>query len=326
MCDFWANICYTAGTELMMGEIMMLGEAFRATGPPPPGLVPVSGGTIIVTESQQPTKAPVKDPVKTLIPESDALANITDNTYKPIPPATPKDGAPFAPPPPAGGASAIATQIIAANDPPQASPPPPATIAPVTDPVPEPEVSLRRPPPAEPLTQRTHTQLSFEELKVVNRLSALDRDVRAHEQAHVAAASGLAGRPQYTYVTGPDAQRYAVSGEVQIDNSPSPASPQATIDKMEQVKKAALAPAQPSGQDEAVANAAEATIREAQAEIRANEREEAEEAAAQDAAKKEAEARGDPVVPANIQQANLAFAQAGAVTTPAPIALQALFA
>jgi hypothetical protein len=49
---------------------------------------------------------------------------------------------------------------------------------------------------------------------------------------------------------------YAVSGEVSIDSSPVKGDPKATVRKMEQVVRAALAPAQPSGQDRAVAAAA----------------------------------------------------------------------
>jgi hypothetical protein len=45
---------------------------------------------------------------------------------------------------------------------------------------------------------------------------------------------------------------YAVGGEVQIDTSPA-GSPEATIRKMQQIRRAALAPSQPSGTDRAVA-------------------------------------------------------------------------
>jgi len=43
-----------------------------------------------------------------------------------------------------------------------------------------------------------------------------------------------------------------VGGEVQIDTSPA-GSPEATIRKMQQIRRAALAPSQPSGTDRAVA-------------------------------------------------------------------------
>jgi hypothetical protein len=60
---------------------------------------------------------------------------------------------------------------------------------------------------------------------------------------------------------------YAVGGEVKIDISPE-STPEATIRKMQQVRKAALAPAQPSSTDRAVA--AQATQIEAQARIEKN--------------------------------------------------------
>ena len=78
--------------------------------------------------------------------------------------------------------------------------------------------------------------------------------VRAHEQAHKAAAGAHAkGGPTYEYQSGPDGKRYAVGGEVQIDTSPVPNDPQATIQKMQQVQRAANAPAEPSSQDRRVA-------------------------------------------------------------------------
>ncbi len=45
---------------------------------------------------------------------------------------------------------------------------------------------------------------------------------------------------------------YAVGGEVKIDTSPE-RTPEATVSKMQQVRRAALAPADPSGTDRAVA-------------------------------------------------------------------------
>jgi hypothetical protein len=95
-----------------------------------------------------------------------------------------------------------------------------------------------------------------EEAEQVKELKARDAEVRAHEQAHIAAAGGIAvSGPTYTYQTGPDGQKYAIGGEVNIDMSPE-SEPEATIRKMQQVRRAALAPADPSPQDRAVASAA----------------------------------------------------------------------
>jgi len=97
---------------------------------------------------------------------------------------------------------------------------------------------------------------SEEQKKIVAALKTRDREVRAHEQAHVAAAGGLVqGGPSYTYQYGPDGQAYAVGGEVNIDTSPG-RTPEETIRKAQQIQAAALAPAEPSDQDRAVAAAA----------------------------------------------------------------------
>jgi hypothetical protein len=96
-------------------------------------------------------------------------------------------------------------------------------------------------------------QLSDEAKATVARLQALDRQVRAHEQAHLAASGGLAtSGASYTYQKGPDGVRYAVGGEVSIDVSPG-STPQETIARAITIRAAALAPADPSGPDRAIA-------------------------------------------------------------------------
>ncbi len=81
-----------------------------------------------------------------------------------------------------------------------------------------------------------------------------DKEVRAHEAAHVAAGGPyVRGGPAYQYTRGPDGRMYAVGGEVQIDTAPVPGDPEATVAKMQAVRRAALAPARPSAQDRAVA-------------------------------------------------------------------------
>lgn len=94
------------------------------------------------------------------------------------------------------------------------------------------------------------------------QLAARDREVRAHEQAHVAAGGQYAGGPQYQYDRGPDGVSYAVAGEVSIDISRA-STPEQTITKAQTVKRAALAPAEPSSQDLRVA--AQATLLESDA-------------------------------------------------------------
>ena len=114
-----------------------------------------------------------------------------------------------------------------------------------------------------------------EERAEIAKLRARDREVRAHEQAHAAAAGGLVtGGPNYTYQRGPDGKQYAVGGEVNIDTSPVPGDPEATIRKARRIRAAALAPADPSGQDRAVAASATAMETKARQEIQQEQREE----------------------------------------------------
>jgi hypothetical protein len=110
-------------------------------------------------------------------------------------------------------------------------------------------------------------QLTPEQQKEVEKLKKRDAQVRAHEQAHVAAGGAyIKGGVSYSYQKGPDGTMYAVGGEVSIDTSPVKDNPQATIAKMEAVKAAALAPADPSGADRAVASAAQQEEAKAQQE------------------------------------------------------------
>lgn len=105
----------------------------------------------------------------------------------------------------------------------------------------------------------------------ISRLQTTDRAVRAHEAAHVAAGgSYVQGAASFTYQTGPDGKRYAVGGEVSIDVS-AERTPEATIQKMEIVRAAALAPADPSATDRAVAASATQAAAAARAEMNAAE-------------------------------------------------------
>lgn len=99
----------------------------------------------------------------------------------------------------------------------------------------------------------------------IQELAARDREVRAHEQAHAAVAGQYASSPTYSFVRGPDGVSYAVGGEVQIDTSPIPGDPEATLRKAQQLSRAANAPAEPSAQDGRVA--AQAAQMEQQARV-----------------------------------------------------------
>ncbi|HMU17908.1 MAG TPA: putative metalloprotease CJM1_0395 family protein, partial [Thauera aminoaromatica] len=109
--------------------------------------------------------------------------------------------------------------------------------------------------------------LSEAEQRQVAELAERDREVRAHEMAHVAAGAGLVTRgASYTYQTGPDGQRYAIGGEVGIDTSPG-RSPEESLSKAERIRAAALAPAEPSGQDRQAAAQASRMASDARMEI-----------------------------------------------------------
>ena len=111
-------------------------------------------------------------------------------------------------------------------------------------------------------------QLSEAQRRTVEKLKARDREVRAHEQAHLSAAGPHArGGPSFQYQKGPDNARYAVGGEVDIDVSPMPGDPEATIRKAQVIRAAALAPSDPSPQDHQVAAAATKMEAEARQEL-----------------------------------------------------------
>ncbi|MCL2100317.1 MAG: hypothetical protein FWH22_01220 [Fibromonadales bacterium] len=110
-------------------------------------------------------------------------------------------------------------------------------------------------------------KLSDEEQRKVEELKKIDRKVRIHEQAHLSAAGGYArGGANYNYVTGPDGQKYANGGHVNLDVSPEK-DPEATIRKAEVIRRAALAPADPSPSDKQIAAEAAKMSQEAQRQL-----------------------------------------------------------
>src|SRR5215475_8868130 len=118
-------------------------------------------------------------------------------------------------------------------------------------------------PPGAPQELETTARRALESLR------QRDQEVRLHEQAHLLAAGPYAkGAPSYTYQTGPDGQRYAIGGEVPIDLSAVPGNPQATLQKALTIRRAALAPTDPSEADQAVAAQATALAAQAQQQLR----------------------------------------------------------
>ncbi len=111
-------------------------------------------------------------------------------------------------------------------------------------------------------------ELTQAEMQLLQTLKQTDRKVRRHEMAHIAAGGRyITSGAHFTYKQGPDGANYVVGGEVSIDTSPIPGDPQATIQKMRQVKNAALAPASPSPQDIKVASQASQTSSKALSEL-----------------------------------------------------------
>ncbi|WP_321393266.1 putative metalloprotease CJM1_0395 family protein [Emcibacter sp.] len=131
----------------------------------------------------------------------------------------------------------------------------------------------RQPAPSDSKSAVESQALSEEEQARVDELKSVDREIRAHEQAHKSAGGQYAGSASFEYQKGPDGKRYAVGGEVPIDAAPVEGDPAATIEKMDQIISAALAPAEPSAQDRKVAAQARAAKNKAQAELNAGQAE-----------------------------------------------------
>lgn len=115
---------------------------------------------------------------------------------------------------------------------------------------------------------RDEQGLQEEELEQLRELEARDAEVRAHEQAHASVGGQYAGAPSFSYQTGPNGVKYAVGGEVPISLPSSSGNPEQTIRAAEQVRRAALAPVDPSGQDRRIAASASQVSQSARAEVR----------------------------------------------------------
>lgn len=99
-------------------------------------------------------------------------------------------------------------------------------------------------------------KLTEEAKRQVAELKRIDTAVKAHEMAHVAAGGQyVQGGPKYEYQKGPDGRNYAVGGSVSLDTGEEK-NPEETIRKAQIVRRAALAPANPSSTDRQVAASA----------------------------------------------------------------------
>ncbi|QPG05600.1 hypothetical protein IT774_16190 [Salinimonas marina] len=156
--------------------------------------------------------------------------------------------------------ASLQKQVAATYDKPQSNP---GAEANTPNEQPEPDTAGQQSSGRDSAEQRQQQQAK--EAKIA-ALKQRDQEVRVHEQAHAVAGGQYAGAPKYEYTTGPDNQRYVTDGEVSIDVSEA-ATAQQTIEKMRQVRRAALAPAEPSMQDRTVAAQAAATEQQARSDL-----------------------------------------------------------
>jgi len=108
-------------------------------------------------------------------------------------------------------------------------------------------------------------ELSGDEKRMVVDLQSRDAEVRAHELAHQS-GGGSTGAASFSYQQGPDGKMYAIGGEVSIALKGG-STPQETISNAQAVIAAAMAPANPSGQDQAVASSARMMMIKAQQQL-----------------------------------------------------------
>ncbi|ABB45061.1 hypothetical protein Suden_1787 [Sulfurimonas denitrificans DSM 1251] len=108
-------------------------------------------------------------------------------------------------------------------------------------------------------------KLSQDEKRLVADLQSRDAEVRTHEAAHQSGGASTGGA-SYTYQKGPDGRMYAIGGEVSISFQTG-STPQETIVNAQAVIASALAPADPSAQDIAVASSAMIMMMKAQQQV-----------------------------------------------------------
>lgn len=178
----------------------------------------------------------------------------------------------------------------------------------------------RRPTESDAATKPNGEALSETELRQVEQMKVTDQEIRRHELAHQVAGGAYTGAPSYSFERGPDGNRYVVAGEVPIDYGPVQGDPRATLDKMQQVIAAALAPADPSPKDHQVAARARGYMMAAQLEL-------AQQQSEMDGAREGAAAgeKGDATTPDDNSEPRRASVEAGdrveAGQAPADLAL-----
>ena len=116
-------------------------------------------------------------------------------------------------------------------------------------------------------------ELDAQEERKVEKLKNRDAQVKRHEMAHKMAGGTVTGQIVYEYTTGPDGTRYATGGHISIDTS-TESTPEATVRKAATIRRAALAPSDPSPADRRVAQQAQRMATKARQEISEEQRKE----------------------------------------------------
>ena len=87
------------------------------------------------------------------------------------------------------------------------------------------------------------------EQKAIDELKRRDKEVRVHEAAHGSDPRLVKiGAAQFDYTIGPDGKAYATGGKVTLSTG-SARTPEEALSKAEALKKAAMAPGEPSSKD-----------------------------------------------------------------------------
>jgi hypothetical protein len=102
--------------------------------------------------------------------------------------------------------------------------------------------------------------LTVREAALIIELERMDRDVRDHKMAHYFGAQPHTAFPEYWYVRGPLGRRYAASGITRFDASVIEGDVPGSIVKLQKLRRAALAPREPSEEDRRVVAAIDQLI------------------------------------------------------------------
>jgi len=109
-------------------------------------------------------------------------------------------------------------------------------------------------------------EMTRRERAVLDSLRDRHREVQEHEMDHFVTGSPYTRAPEYWCVTGPDDKMYAIGGITPMDVSPIPGDIAGTLSKYRKLKRAALAPHQPSDVDEMLAKELDRAIARFEAE------------------------------------------------------------